>query len=352
MSAALPARYTVIKPLDGGGMSDTRLCFCSHLKRHVVFKSLKPGTSQKRILDELSALSAIRSDHVVQVLDVIRDSSGIIGFIEEYIDGSDLEWSEIDSVSTALKVLHSIASGVRDVHEQGRLHRDLKPDNMKIDNNGTLKIFDFGLAKEAGGSGTKNFYYSPGFTSPEAFKKNAFGLHEYSEAVDVYAFGAIALWLLNEGILPDSMKALPATAPNPAVDFQATRVPCPATVAGQLSLCLSASPAARPSIAEMCLVLEREILKGTHRLTLTTDTQIYVLDATRVSVPINFEGSRIEILYDGYEFTVASVTGGVEINNMRVSAGFVLSGSVVIVLSGNNKRAFVTADASHPEVSH
>ena len=74
MTTNLPKRWTVINPLTGGGMSDTMLCFDSHLRRQVVFKTLKPGTSQKRILDELAALSAIRSDHVVQLISTTAPS--------------------------------------------------------------------------------------------------------------------------------------------------------------------------------------------------------------------------------------------------------------------------------------
>lgn len=351
MTTSLPKRWTVIKPLTGGGMSETLLCFDNHLQRQVVFKTLKPGTSQKRILDELAALSAIRSDHVVQVLDVIRDATGIVGFIEEYVAGHDLDHRAFNDFPSALPILRAISSGISDIHLHGRLHRDLKPDNMKIDGNGTLKIFDFGLAKAADGGGTTNFYYSPGFTSPEAFKKNAAGLHEYSGAVDVYAFGAIALWTLNGGALPACMKDLPAVAPVPPIDFTTIKLPCPAAIADVLSRCLSGKPADRPTIQEVCRVLTREMQKGTHRLTLTAGPQIHVVDATNNRIPIRFEGAMVEISYDGYDFTITNIAGAVDINNMRMRVGSVISGSVVIVLSGNGKRAFVTADASHPEIS-
>tara|TARA_R110002124_G_scaffold173624_1_gene341228 strand:+ start:1336 stop:2337 length:1002 start_codon:yes stop_codon:yes gene_type:complete len=332
-------------------MSDTMLCFDSHLRRQVVFKTLKPGTSQKRILDELAALSAIRSDHVVQVLDVIRDAHGVVGFIEEYVAGTDLDHSALTDFPSALPTLRAISSGISDIHSHGRLHRDLKPDNMKIDGNGMLKIFDFGLAKTANSGGTTNFYYSPGFTSPEAFKKNSAGLHEFSEAVDVYAFGAIALWMLDGGNLPDCMKELPAVAPKPPIDFTKVKLACPVAIADVLSDCLSDTSGNRPTIQEVCRVLTREMQKGTHRLTLTAGPNIHVVDATKNRIPIRFEGAMVEISYDGYDFTITDIDGAVDINNMRMRVGSIISGSVIIVLSGNGKRAFVTADASHPEIS-
>jgi eukaryotic-like serine/threonine-protein kinase len=72
-------------------MSDTIVCTDLHLERTVIVKTLKPGADSKRILDELAALQAIRSKHVVQIYDVIRDSKGNIeAIVEEYLPGNDL----------------------------------------------------------------------------------------------------------------------------------------------------------------------------------------------------------------------------------------------------------------------
>jgi len=57
---SLPFRYKPLKELAGGGMSETWLCSDENLKRNVVAKTLKPGISKSKLLDELSALSAIR----------------------------------------------------------------------------------------------------------------------------------------------------------------------------------------------------------------------------------------------------------------------------------------------------
>jgi serine/threonine protein kinase len=88
----VPARYLPsTTTFSGGGMSDAKLYTDTHLERLVVIKSLKDGTDQKRILDELAALQSIRSKHVVQVYDIIRDDAGAVAaIIEEYIPGADL----------------------------------------------------------------------------------------------------------------------------------------------------------------------------------------------------------------------------------------------------------------------
>ncbi|MFN7611457.1 MAG: hypothetical protein ACK5QX_11070, partial [bacterium] len=59
-------------------MSDTWLCDDNNLNRKVVVKAVKFGIAKSKLLDELSALSSIRSKHVVQVLDVIYDAKGEI----------------------------------------------------------------------------------------------------------------------------------------------------------------------------------------------------------------------------------------------------------------------------------
>lgn len=347
---ALPARYSVTALLPGGGMSETALCFDAHLNRKVVYKAVKGGYSQKRILDELNALSDIRSDHVVQVFDVIKDPAGsIVGFIEEYVDGKPLDHADYGSFDDAQRVILDLASGVRDVHGHGKVHRDLKPDNMRIDANGILKLFDFGLAKPTTNSGTTSLYYSAGFTAPEAFAKSSSGLHEFDESVDVYAFGAVTLWLLNGGHLPACMTGWPISAPVPPIDFAAVKLPAPPSVAALLSATLAVDPKMRPSMDTVCETLKRHMLRDLHRLTLTIPGKVIVLDANRRTTPVRFGGATIEIQYDGYDFEIIALSGDVSINNMVPRVGQKLAGSVVIVLAHDGRRAFVTADLSHPE---
>ena len=88
---SLPPRYKPEQSVTGGGMSDAILCVDQHLERRVLIKSLKAGINQKRLLDELAALQAIRSKHVVQIYDVIRDKKGrMTAIVEEYLSGTDL----------------------------------------------------------------------------------------------------------------------------------------------------------------------------------------------------------------------------------------------------------------------
>lgn len=348
----LPARYaTIVKHFTAGGMADTLLCEDNNLQRKVVVKSLKPGIAPHRLLDELSALSAIRSKYVVEVLDVIIENGEPIAFVEEYLPGEEL--SPCDSMTStpldAIKTLYPIAAGIAEVHDHKRVHRDIKPDNMRYDADGYLKIFDFGLSKQGSAPGTKHLYYSDGFTAPESFNKNTKGLHTFDYALDVYSFGCVAIWLLNDGNLFPQMSGVTPTLPV-GFDFGSLPIKLDAATAALLKRCLSTNPSDRPSMAECVLHLGNEILRDKHKLALTWGTNQAIVDKTRRGITIKGNGSSISVAYTGVGYFVSAVSGNIAINNKPAAVGDLLSGSTVIVMRGIGRPLSITCDVSHPEV--
>ena len=332
-------------------MSDTVLCTDQHLQRKVVVKSLKPGIAPHRLMDELSSLAAIRSKHVVQVLDVIKDSGGsVIGFVEEYIDGGAVVAASPGICAVdAMRMIFPVAAGIADIHAHSRVHRDIKPDNMLYDSEGTLKIFDFGLAKIDGAGGTAQLYYTLGYSAPEIFTPDASGKHHFTKAVDVFAFGATVLWMLNGGQLPNELNKVPPTLP--CIDFSSLPVGLPAPVSDILNRCLDADPAQRPSMDEVRDLLGKTLLEGRHRMLLTYGSTPHRLDVANPKVSLSANGAKIQIAYNGLDFVIVAVSGPVLVNNLQVKAGTVMSGSTVIVLGDpGGARTSVTADVSHPEV--
>jgi serine/threonine protein kinase len=358
MMIALPDRYELIAPILGGGMSDTLHCRDKVLMRDVVIKALKPGTAAHRLLDELAALSTIRSRYVVEIYDVIRDGGGdVVAVIEEYLPGAALSPCAAGyDGSIALTALYSVAAGVAEIHAHGRIHRDLKPDNMKFDAEGQLNIFDFGLAKMAGAPGTTQLFYSQGYTAPEAFQPSPTGLHTFTPAVDVYAFGCVAVWILNDGVLPPELNLVPPSLPVPGFSFAGIAPVLPGVLPTLLDRCLYKAPATRPQMAEVRDAIAAELLRGKHLLLLTYGDTTQLIDSTNSSAKLSAAGAKIAIDYDGLAFVVSAVSGSVLINNVPASVGFVLKGSSVIVM-GVKDVAFglypqsVTADVSHPEVT-
>jgi len=335
-------------------MSDTLVCEDAHLDRAVVVKSLKSGVDPKRLVDELAALSAIRSKHVVQIYDVIREKSGtVIAVVEEYLDGPEVDGQPPPkNAKKAMELLYPIACGISDIHAHGRVHRDIKPANMKRDDESCLKIFDFGLAKiSVPGGATKNLYFSPGYTPPEAFNKNASGEHVFTTALDVFAFGATALFLL-AGKLPKGFSDIPPTLGGTEADFKTLPQKLPDPIAEMLNACIAAERGDRPAMHDVKDLLGRHLLFDRHRANFVLNGKESVLDASKRSAKFSFGTEGVlAVSYDGIAFRVTEVSGAVHINNMPVDVGFELPGACVIVLGVGRVRGIITVSLSHPEVS-
>ena len=355
---ALPSRYKLIASISGGGMSETLHCRDKVLMRDVVVKALKPGVSPIRLLDELAALSAIRSQYVVEIYDVIRDASGnVLAVIEEYLSGADLSpCSAGCAASDALKALYPVAAGIAEIHAHGRIHRDLKPENMKFDAAGQLNIFDFGLAKITGSPGTSQLYFSQGYTAPEAFQLSPAGLHTYTSAVDVYAFGCVAVWLLSGGTLPVELMSVPPTLPVPDFNFSGIAPSLPGALPALLDRCMDKDAGARPGMDEVRDTIAAELLRGKHRLLLTYGNTTQPVGVANPTAKLSAAGATITIFYDGLRFSVMAVSGSVLINNSLAKVGLPLRGSSVIVMGIKDVSAglypqSITADVSHPEAT-
>jgi serine/threonine protein kinase len=353
----LPERYVPSgQKFDGGGMSDAILCDDTHLSRKVVIKTLLAGEDPKRILDELRALQAISSKHVVQVYDVIRDENDkIVGIVEEYLPGDDLgEISTPAELQDYMRILFQIAEGISEIHEQGVVHRDIKRTNMKFDSEGCLKIFDFGLAREVGkNASTIGSLGTKGYMAPELFEATTGGNTRFTPAIDVYAFG-ITAWVIARGSIPSDLRKSPPSLPCADVDFNKLSYELPEPVAELLNRCLNKSVASRPAMKEIADLIGTHLLRDQHRALMVSDNATYVLDKDNpeVKLALGTHGS-LSISYDGLNFVVSEVQGSVAINNIVPQEGFVLPGSCVIVIGPaelRRGRRFITVDVAHPEV--
>jgi eukaryotic-like serine/threonine-protein kinase len=202
------SRYKDTGEAFAGGMGEVKIYDDQHLERKVAIKFIKNESDKGRLIDEIKALQQICSKHVVQIFDVVLcESTQRFGIVQEFVPGPDLdEISEAGHIDKDqyLKILYQIASGLTDIHAQGLVHRDLKPNNIKFDGESILKIFDFGLARclasEASTLGFKGTHF---FAAPELYRA---GIVSFTEGVDIYAFGIIA-WVLSGMILPPALSS-------------------------------------------------------------------------------------------------------------------------------------------------
>lgn len=347
---ALPARYIPISAPLAGGMGAVIPCQDTVLERKVAIKVIQDTVNRRRMLDELKALLKMRSKHVVQVFDVIQMGHDL-GIVQEFIDGADFFDPALAPSSTVelYKVLWQIASGISDIHGVGVIHRDIKLNNMKIDSEGVVKIFDFGLARNDGpAASTVGFVGTRGFAAPELYAASA----KFTTAVDTYAFGASALFLATKGLPVDLMTQPPSFSG--ASYFTSTPISIAPEIAAILDSCLAENPQDRPEMSVVRDLLARHVLFDRHQALLVFQGKPLYLNAASPSVRLNLPSmGQIQIKYDGLDFRVAALGGDVYVNNRRLAVGDALPGSCVVSLGGPDKgmsRTHVTFDLSNPEI--
>jgi tRNA A-37 threonylcarbamoyl transferase component Bud32 len=208
IGAALAGTFRVTKVLGEGGMGRVYEAEHVRLDRRYAVKVIHRDYAGRddllaRFDRESRAMSRVQSDHVVDVVDVLRTPDGRPCIVVELLDGRDLEAYLEEkgklSVREALALFRQMCRGLASAHAQGVVHRDLKPSNLFLskDPGGgvTLKILDFGVAKVGGDdklTGTGAIVGTPAYMSPE----QARGASDLDQRTDVYAAGAVLYRML------------------------------------------------------------------------------------------------------------------------------------------------------------
>lgn len=186
----LAGRYRLKRRLEKGGMGTIWLAEHLILQAPVAVKLIDPdavfdGETSARFLREAKAAAALRSAHVVQILDYGVDE-GISFIVMELLEGESLA-QRLRSVKRlapveAVRVITHIGRAIGRAHEAGIVHRDLKPENVFLVSNEdeeVAKVLDFGVAKIAHGElreGTRtrtgSILGTPYYMSPEQAQGN------------------------------------------------------------------------------------------------------------------------------------------------------------------------------------
>lgn len=180
------------------------------LKRDVALKQLPDALAmdlsvRARFESEARILAQLDHPHIVPVYDFVSED-GLCVLVMENLPGGTV-WSRFTSVGLvaedACAIVLATSAALQCAHENGVLHRDIKPDNLMFSGTGTIKVTDFGLAKVIGGSDTMatrggDIIGTPAYMAPE----QALG-SEPTAATDVYSAGMMLYELLS-GVLPFS----------------------------------------------------------------------------------------------------------------------------------------------------
>lgn len=350
----IPDRYLSSNTIIGsGGMGSVHLYHDQNLDRNVAIKHVTQVPSKRDALDEVRALESVRSDFVVQVLDIIpSDQPNEIGIVMEYIGGDDLgRYLESRTRALALPqafgILHQIASGLCDIHGANVIHRDLKPTNIVLGPDQRLIIVDFGLSRiQEGRAATEAFRGTTYYGAPELRPMEGRGVERIlSKAADIYSFGCIAWYVLTGDEYYEERHW-----PNVTRKLYEARPDLTDPLASMLSDCLSLSPQLRPTATAIEVALRAELLFDKHRALLVADKPYFINSSSRRASLRFDDTTSLDLNYDGKSFFATNVVGDILSNNEPVTNNHRFCGPCVIYKDG--ARGFAPFDVSQPIVSY
>ncbi len=235
MGLVLMGRYVIGRVLGRGGFGITYLAYDIPNDRKVAIKEYFPDSLSYRVPGSASIASytgereeyyrtgADRFYKEAQTLSFFTGNANIIDvseffyenntayYVMEYVDGVDLKkyiaarggrLGYDETMALMMPVMHALAA----VHAQGILHRDISPDNIYITSNGTVKLLDFGAARQVLGeqSNSLSVVLKQGFTPLEQYKKRG----QHGPWSDIYALGATIYYALTGEVPEESVNRI------------------------------------------------------------------------------------------------------------------------------------------------
>lgn len=190
--------YKIIEVLGRGGMGVVFKAMDLNLEKLVALKMIDPFLARdenflKRFKTEAKALAKLENINIVSVY-ALRETEFGLFMVMEFVSAKTIsEWIREKgrfSVSEAKAVLSQVLNAIGHAHKVGIIHRDIKPNNILLCEDGTVKVMDFGLAKVVQDHGSQNTVTQVAagtlhYMSPEQIK----GLKNVDNRSDIYAIG-------------------------------------------------------------------------------------------------------------------------------------------------------------------
>jgi eukaryotic-like serine/threonine-protein kinase len=237
----LAGRYRLVKRLGSGGMATVFLAEDERLGRRVAVKRLhadSPEDTARRFAREARIGASLNHPNLVTVFDTVSEDETVL-IVMEYVEGESLgdalKRGPLDQ-GRAASVVRGVAAALDHAHEQGVVHRDVKPANILLGSNDTVKLVDLGIATALEGTqitASGSVVGTAAYMAPEQLDGRAAG-----PRADVYALGIVAYEMLSgrrayrggspieiahqvmEGPKPDLLDAWPTAPPAAAAAIE------------------------------------------------------------------------------------------------------------------------------------
>jgi len=274
LAAAFAGAYTIETEIGRGGMGVVYRARDEKLKRTVAVKVLPPELAfrrdiRARFIREAETAARLSHPNIVPI-HTVGEANDLVYFVMGFVDGESLSLRIKRrgrlSIDESRRIMRETADALAAAHQQGVIHRDVKPDNILLEGTrGRVMVTDFGIAKALSAEGgtltdTGIAIGTPAFMSPE----QAAGERVIDGRSDLYSLGVVAYQML-AGELPFQAPTVPGLLMKqigtPAVPVERLRPDMPGELAQTVMRCLEKDPEDRWPTAD---ALRRALETGTY----------------------------------------------------------------------------------------